>query len=173
MKKILHFGRYDFAGFSAFAMYSICSLSIPLMIVAIGKSLNFPIDDGGMAAGGVLHMVRSIGMVVTLLLCGWIAGIFGKRLTMGVSVIMIGAGILCCAFAPFYWILIPCLLVAGLGEGICEGIATPFVQDLHPDAPERYVNIAHAFWPVGTVITVLLAGGLLTCGVNWRIMFEI
>lgn len=170
MKKFLHFGRYDFAGFSAFAMYSICSLSIPLMIVAIGKSLNFPIDDGGMAAGGVLHMVRSIGMVVTLLLCGWIAGIFGKRLTMGVSVIMIGAGILCCAFAPFYWILIPCLLVAGLGEGICEGIATPFVQDLHPDAPERYVNIAHAFWPVGTVITVLLAGGLFTCGVNWRII---
>jgi len=69
--------------------------------------------------------------------------------------------------------LIPCLLIAGLGEGVCEGIATPFVQDMHPEAPERYVNIAHAFWSVGIVVTVLVAGGLLTLGVNWRIILGI
>ena len=64
----LRLGRYDFAGYTAFAMYSVCSLSIPLLIVAIGRSLNFPLDDGGMAAGGVLHMVRSTAMLITLLL---------------------------------------------------------------------------------------------------------
>ena len=167
MSKSLHFGRYDYAGFSAFTMYSICSLSIPLMIVAIGRSLGFPVDDGGMAAGGVLHMTRSTAMIFTLLTCGIISGVFGKRITMGWGMLMIGAGIVCCAFAPAYWVLIPALIVAGLGEGICEGIATPFVQDLHPDAPERYVNIAHAFWPIGTVMTVLLAGGLPILGVDW------
>jgi len=166
-------GRYDFAGYGAFTMYSVCSLSIPLMIVAIGKSLDFPLDDGGMAAGGVLHMIRSVAMMVTLLCCGWISAWFGKRITMGISIIMIGSGILCCALAPAYWMLIPCLLLAGLGEGISEGILTPFVQDLHPDSPERYVNIAHSFWSVGIVVAVLAAGGLLALGVNWRLILGV
>ena len=81
-----------------------------------------------------------------------------------------GGGILLCAFAPAYWMLFPCLLIAGIGEGICEGVATPFVQDLHKDAPEKYVNIAHAFWSIGIGICVLGAGELLTLGVNWRII---
>ena len=90
----LQFGRYDYAGFSAFTMYSVCSLAIPLMIVAMGNSLNFPLDQGGMAAGGVLHMVRSIFMVAALLVCGTISARLGKRLTMGYSLILFGTGIM-------------------------------------------------------------------------------
>lgn len=166
----LHFGRYDYAAFSAFTTYSICSLAIPLMIVSIGKSLNFPMDDGGMAAGGVLHLVRSITMLIALVACGFLAGWTGKRRIMGASLILIGAGIMCCALAQAYWVLIPCLLFAGFGEGICEGILTPFVQDLHPKSPERYVNIAHSFWSVGICLVVVLAGGLLTLGMSWRVV---
>ncbi|MCI6289139.1 MAG: hypothetical protein MR727_10500, partial [Lentisphaeria bacterium] len=66
------------------------------------------------------------------------------------------------------WLLFPFLLAAGLGEGFCEGIATPFVQDLHQDAPEKYVNIAHSFWSVGIGICVLGGGWLLSAGVSWR-----
>ncbi|MBE6357003.1 MAG: MFS transporter [Lentisphaerae bacterium] len=169
----LRLGRYDYAGYTAFAMYSVCSLSFPLLIVAIGKSLNFPMDGGGMAAGGVLHMLRSISMVITLLICGWISAFFGKRITMGCSIIMIGLGIFCCAFSQFYWMLFPCLLLAGMGEGIAEGILTPFVQDLHPESPERYVNIAHSFWSVGIVLAVFSAGVLLTLGVSWRFILGV
>ena len=173
MSKKLQLGRYDYAGYSAFTMYSICSLSIPLMIVAIGKSLNFPMDDGGMAAGGVLHMTRSAAMLITLLICGWLSGFCGKRISMGLGLVLIGLGIGCCSFAPAYWVLLPALLIAGFGEGICEGLATPFIQDIHPDAPERYVNIAHSFWSVGIVLTVLLVGGLLTVDVSWRLILAV
>ncbi len=168
--RALHFGRYDYAGFSAFMTYALCSLSIPVMIVEMGKDLNFPLDQGGMAAGGILHLTRSISMVAALLLCGTISVRLGKRLTMGYCLLLIGGGILLCAFSPAYWLLIPCLLIAGFGEGICEGIATPFIQDLHPDAPERYVNISHSFWSIGIGAVVIIAGGLLTLGVNWRIV---
>lgn len=166
----LQFGRYDYAGFSAFTMYSVCSLAIPLMIVAMGNSLNFPLDQGGMAAGGALHATRSIFMVAALLVCGMISARLGKRLTMGYTLILVGTGIMLCAFTSAYWMLLPCLMLAGFGEGICEGILTPFIQDLHPKAPERYVNIAHSFWSVGICLVVIVAGGLLTLGVNWRIV---
>lgn len=172
-QKKLFFARYDYASFAAFAMYSVCSLAIPLMIVAMGKSLNFPLDAGGMASGGMLHAARSIFMVIALLLCGMIAARIGKRITMGLSILCFGLGMLCCSLSSAYWMLFPCLIGAGFGEGICEGIATPFVQDLHPDAPERYVNISHAFWSVGIVLAVVLVGGCLTLGIHWRIVLSI
>ena len=169
----LQFGRYDYTAFSAFTMYSVVSLAIPIMIVAMGKSLNFPIDDGGMGHGGILHMVRSCFMLVTLLVCGFISARFGKRYTMGASLLLMGLGIMLCSFAQAYWVLLPCLMLAGLGEGICEGIATPFIQALHPKEQERYVNIAHSFWSVGIFTAVLLVGGLLALGVNWRLVLGI
>ncbi len=171
MKK-LQLGRYDYASYSAFTAYAICSLLIPVLLVDMGHDLSFPLDKGGMGAGGVLHMVRSISMLAALALCGIIASRFGKRVTMGVCMILAGTGIFLCGFASVYWILIPLLAIAGLGEGYCEGIATPFVQGLHPDEPEKYVNIAHSFWSVGIGICVLGAGAMLTSGVPWRIIIS-
>ncbi|MBS1369097.1 MAG: MFS transporter [Lentisphaeria bacterium] len=167
-RRALCFGRYDYAAFSASVAFALCSLSIPLMIVEIGGDLNFPLDRGGMAVGGSLHLTRSIAMVAALLLCGSISGRIGKRFSMGYCLLLMGGGILLCSFAPAYWMLIPCLLIAGFGEGICEGIATPFVQDLHPDAPERYVNISHSFWSIGIGAVVVVVGGLWTLGMGWR-----
>lgn len=172
-QKTLKFGRYDYASYVAFAMYSMCSLSIPLMIVAMGKSLNFPLDAGGMSSGGFLHVVRSIFMIIALLGCGLMAAKIGKRFTMGFSVLFFGTGIFLCSFCTEYAMLLPCLVLAGLGEGVCEGIATPFIQDLHSDAPERYVNIGHSFWSVGIGGAVFIIGGLLALGVNWRMILGV
>ncbi|MBR2364632.1 MAG: MFS transporter [Lentisphaeria bacterium] len=167
-KEKLHFGRYDYASFAAFIMYSVCSLAIPLMIVSMGNDLHFPLDKGGMGYGGFLHIVRSFFMLLALLVCGFIAAKLGKRILSGTSLLLFGLGMMGCAFTTQYWMLMPCLILAGIGEGTCEGILTPVVQDLHPDAPERYVNISHAFWSVGIFLAVLLAGGLISLGVHWR-----
>ena len=166
--KKLHFGRYDYASFAAFTMYSVCSLAIPLMIVSMGKDLHFPLDQGGMGYGGLLHIVRSFFMLLALLICGFVAAKMGKRILSGSSLLLFGLGMLGCAFTTQYWMLMPCLILAGIGEGTCEGILTPVVQDLHPEEPERYVNISHAFWSVGIFLAVLLAGGLIALGVHWR-----
>ncbi|MEG2076219.1 MAG: MFS transporter, partial [Victivallaceae bacterium] len=168
VKQKLHFGRYDYAAFACFATYALCSLVIPVSLVKMGEALDFPLDKGGLSDGGVLHMVRSVAVVITLMICGFLAVRYGKRYSMAISSLLMGGGILFCAFVPNYWFLLPCLLVAGLGEGICEGLATPFVERLHPQAPERYVNIAHSFWSVGIGFCVIIAGSLLAYGVNWR-----
>ncbi len=167
------FGRYDVASFSGFAVFAVCSLSIPLVMVAMGKDLAFPMDGGGMGQGGVLHMVRSAMMVIAILTSGAMAGYFGKRRLMGYATLFMGIGVLCCAFSPAYVFLLPCLAVAGLAEGLIEGIATPFVEALHPEEPERYINIAHGFWSVGIGICVIVVGGLLALGVDWRVVLGI
>ena len=166
----LHFGRYDIMGFVAFISYSICSMAIPLVIVEMGNDLNFPLNDGGMSQGGFLHMMRSASIVIALLGCGFLAGRIGKRRSMGLSMLLAGGGIVLCAFAPNYWFLLPMLAIAGLGEGICEGIATPFLQDLHKEAPERYVNIGHSFWSVGIAASVIITGLFLHNNLGWRMV---
>jgi MFS family permease len=123
-----------------------------------------------MTQGGALHLGRTLPMMVSMLLCGFIAARWGKRRTMGAAVAVMGLGVLLCAIAPFYGIIFLSLMVAGLGEGVIEGLATPFVEALHPKEPGRYINFSHAFWAVGVFVTVLVTGGLISLGVHWRVL---
>jgi MFS family permease len=163
-------GRYDAAVFSSFFVYAAGSVIVPLVLVFLAQDLGFSLDEGGLTAGGALQLARTFPMVLAMLLCGFLAGRWGKRRTFGWSVLLMGAGIGLCAAAPLYGLLFLALAVAGFGEGVVEGLATPLVQNLHPREPGRYINFSHSFWSVGILATVLLAGGLLSLGVSWRIL---
>lgn len=167
MSKLV-FGRYDYAACATFFMYSMCSVIIPMSLVPLAIDLNFPLEDGGMALGGALQLGRSIPMVAAMVFCGFASGIWGKRRTLGVSILCMAAGIMIAAVAPGYGILFLALAVSGLGEGVIEGLATPLVQDIHPVDSGRYLNISHSFWSLGVVGVTLVAGGLLFAGVSWR-----
>ena len=164
------FGRYDYAAFLTFMAYAVGSVGVPVALVQIARDLGFPLDEGGTTAGGWLHMVRSVAICASMAVCAFIAGRWGNRRPVGLSVALVGAGMLACAAAPSYAILIVALLIAGLGEGIIEGLATPFVQDLHKDEPGRYVNFTHGFWSLGVLAVTLIFGALLMKGVSWQIL---
>jgi len=163
------FGRYDYGTFGVYMAYAASSLVIPVILVAMALDLGFPLDqEGGKTLGGSLHAVRSVAITLTLVLSGFLAGRLGLRISMGGAALLMGVGILLVGIAPTYGVVVIAVLIAGLGEGIIEGLGTPVVQQLHREQPGRYINFAHSFWPIGTVSTVLLAGWLLTIGVSWR-----
>ena len=165
----LKFGRYDYAQFSSYFSYASGSVVIPIALVAVSKQLGFSLEEGGMTSGGALQIAKTISMVFTMLFCGFLGARFGKRLTLGYSTLTMGIGIGLCAIAPNYGILFTAIMIAGLGEGIIEGLATPFTQDLHVhEEPGRYISFAHSFWSVGIFVTVLLTGWLMLIGVSWR-----
>lgn len=164
------FGRYDKAAFIGFFTYASGSVVIPVALVSLARELDFPLAAGGMSAAGALHFGRTVAIVASMLLCGFAAGRWGKRRTFGSACILMGIGMGLCAAAPMYGVLFLALLVAGIGEGVIEGLATPFVQELHTDDPGRYINFAHSFWSVGVLVTVLASGVLLSMGVSWRLL---
>lgn len=164
----LRLGRYDFTICLTFGAYAMVSIIIPMVLVPLAASLDFPLDDGGMGRGGALQLGRSVPMVLSMLVCGFAAGIWGKRRSLGFATLLMSLGLIICALSPSYAILFTALALSGLGEGVVEGLATPFVQDLHPEEPGRYLNITHAFWSVGVVTLTLVAGYLLLQGVGWR-----
>ena len=169
----LRFGRYDYAAFLFFAAYAASSLAIPVVLVDMAEDLRFPLLEGGMAAGGAFQAVRSLAMCASMVFAGFAAARWGNRRTLGAAVGTMGLGILLCALAPSYLLVLPVLLVAGLGEGIVEGLGTPFIQDMHRDDPGRYVNFTHGFWSLGTFAFALLAGAALVWNVGWRAILAV
>ncbi len=166
----MRFGRYDYASFLVYFAYAAASIAVPVALVELARDLGFSLESGGMAAGGMLHLGRTAAMVVSMALCGFAAGRWGMRRSLGWSTALMALGIGLCAVAPFYGALFMALMVAGLGEGVIEGLGTPFVQHLHKEEPGRYTNVSHAFWSVGVFVTVLLAGAALSLGVSWRLV---
>ncbi len=170
MSRKMVFGRYDYAAFLTFASYAMCSIVIPMCLVPLARDLHFPLDEGGMGMGGAIQLGRSIPMTIMLILCGFIAARWGNRISVGVAVLFMAAGILLASASPGYWFLFAALTIAGLGEGVLEGLATPLVNDLHEDEPGRYINFTHSFWSIGVLVTVLVSGALLYWGVSWRVL---
>ncbi len=168
MSRRMVFGRYDYAAFLSFAGYACCSVVVPLVLTRMAADLGFPLEEGNKGAGGALQLGRSIPMVLAMLVCGFAAGRWGKYLTLGISLLLMGTGILLVSGAPWYYVVFAAVTLAGVGEGVMEGLATPFVQDQHPDEPGRYINFTHSFWSVGVLGMVVVAGAGLYFGVSWR-----
>jgi len=166
----MRFGRFDCAAFGGFMAYAACSVIMPMVLLQAAKTLNFPLDTGGLAAGGALEIGRSLLMLAIMLSCGLLADRWGMRVVLGCSLIFLLVGIFLAACAQAYWFLFLSLMLCGLGEGVIEGLMTPFVEKLHPAESGRYMNFTHSFWSVGIVVAVLVAGALLQIGCSWRLV---
>ena len=94
------FGRFDYAAFLCFFSYAAGSVVIPVALVVLARDLGFSLDEGGMSAGGALHLGRTIALVGAMLACGFAAGRWGKRRTFGWSVVFMALGMGLCAVAP-------------------------------------------------------------------------
>ncbi len=164
----LTFGRYDYAGFFTFGIYASSSTVVPMVLTFLAKDLEFPLTEGGMGLAGALQIARSIPMTIMLLLSGFFTAKLGNRISLAIATGLMTLGIMVSGLAPNYWALLLFLTIAGLGEGIIEGLATPFIQEQHPDSPGQYINFTHSFWSVGVLATMIGAGALLSWGIHWR-----
>lgn len=167
----MKFSRFDYAAFVLFVAYAVCSLIIPVVLVELARDLQFDLDKGGMSAGGLLQMGRSIPMVLSMCVCSMLGSKFGLRRSLATAAILMALGIMLAAMSQWYWMLLAVLVIAGLGEGLVEGLATPFVGELHrDDEPGRYINFSHGFWSVGIFLCIPVLGWLLGLDVSWRIL---
>lgn len=161
----LHIFRGDYASWMGYAGYASGSVIIPMLLVTMSGELKFDL-----ASGGALHLIRSTVMIVSMVLSGWAASLFGKQRTLGTSMVLIASGLLICSFASAYWMLAGAIVLIGLGNGFFESLATGFTQDLHAGEknPGRYINITHSFWPLGILLTAIGSGIWQEYGCPWR-----
>jgi fucose permease len=63
--------------------------------------------------------------------------------------------------------------IVGMGSGIADAIVSPLVCAIYPERRTRMTGLAHAFYAIGVVVTVLLVLGLLNAGWPWRRAFVV
>ena len=164
-KFVLKFSRLDFATYLGYVGYASSSVIIPMVLVAICGELGMDL-----ASGGALHLIRSGVMIFSMILSGWAAERFGKKITLGCSMLLISAGLMLCSAVSGYSLLAGAIILIGVGSGFFESLATGFTQDLHADGdPGKFINITHSFWPLGILLTVMGAGIFMEYNGLWRI----
>jgi fucose permease len=164
----LRFAPLDHASALAFLVYSSSAVITPICLVILAQEIGF-----SLAQGGGIELARGMIIFVVLLASGFAAGRWGKALSIGVSLLILGAGLVLYAVAPSYGVIIIAAGLLGVGGGVVEGLLNPLVQDLHPTESGRYLNILNAFWSIGVLVTVLVTGELLTQAVSWRAIIAV
>ena len=157
--------KLDYTVILAFLVYSSSAVITPICLVLLLRELSL-----SMTEGGGIEAMRSVWALILLVLSGFAAARWGKERTIGVSCIILGVGLFVYACAPNYSTVLLGMCLLGIGSGGIEGLVNPLVQDLHPEDSGRYLNLSNAFWSIGVLATVLIAGELLTHAVSWRVL---
>lgn len=159
----LRFHPLDYATMVGFLAYSSSMTATPICLVAISRELSLSLSQ----AGG-LEVSRGVLIVATLLMSGFVAAKLGKVRAIGLSSLLLGAGMVWYSVAPSYGILLLAFAFMGFGGGVLEALINPLVQELHPEDSGRYLNLTNAFWSIGVLLTMLGTGEALSRGVSWR-----
>lgn len=159
----LHFKPLDYAAAVGIVTYAASATVTPICLVILARELSFSLHGGGF-----LEVVRSVLLLVILLTSGFAAARWGKAVSLGVSSLVLGGGMLLYSIAPSYGAIVLGVGLLGLGGGVLEGLLNPLVQDLHPTDSGRYLNIVNGFWSIGVLFTMIVAGELLSRSISWR-----
>jgi len=120
-----------------------------------------------------METARNFLIFAALLLAGFFALRWGKKRFITSGQYMLAAGLLMASYSQNYFMFVASLMIIGIGGGFTEALINPLVIDIHPEDSGKYMNITHAFFPIGVMVSALLFGELLTLGYSWRVMFRI
>lgn len=160
--------KLDVASWSGFMIFAVSAVIVAITLPEISKTFSTDLSEGG-----GMETARNLVILIVLLLAGALAQRWGKKRFLTLGQYLVATGLLLASFSQSYPTLIFALLIMGLGGGFSEALLNPLVVDIHHQGSGRFLNLSHAFYPVGIVGSALLFGELLTRGYSWRLMFQI
>ncbi len=160
--------RLDIATWAGFIILATSSVIIGVSLPEISRTFST-----GLSQGGSLETVRNLVLVVVLLLAGMLAQRWGKKRFLVLGQYLFATGFLLASFSQNYLMLILGLMVLGVGAGFSEALLNPLIVDVHQQESGRYLNLSHAFFPIGIMTSALIFGELLSQGYSWRLLFQI
>jgi fucose permease len=160
--------KLDIASWSGFMIFAVSAVIVAITLPEISKTFSTDLSEGG-----GMETARNLVILVVLLLAGALAQRWGKKRFLTLGQYLVAAGLMVASISQSYPMLIIALLIMGLGGGFSEALLNPLVVDIHQQGSGRFLNLSHAFYPIGIVGSALLFGELLTQGYSWRLMFQI
>ena len=160
--------KLDIATWASFMMFATSAIIVAICLPEISKTFST-----NLAEGGGMETAKSLILIAILLLAGLLAQRWGRKRFLTLGQYLIAAGLLLGSFAQSYVTLVLSVMIIGAGSGFLEALLNPLIVDMHPRESGKYLNIGHAFHPIGVVTSALIFGELLTLGVSWRLIFQV
>ena len=142
--------------------------SPPVCLTALASAFGLDEAQMGMVPGTVFT-----GVVLGICLSGALSDRFGMKRFLLIGLACQAVGLVGVMIAPQFHTLLAAVFVGGLGGGAMDALLSPLVCVLRPDEKTRAMNLLHAFYCIGAVITVGAAMALLAWGCNWRWVFAL
>ncbi|GAB1456340.1 MFS transporter [Spirochaetota bacterium] len=147
-------------------MYASGANALPICLVMMSRELGFNLTQAGL-----LGFIPSFVQFFVLILSCFAAARFGKIRVLKTALIIMALGLLAFSSTSSYTSTVALMLMIGVGYAFLEALLTPLVEDMHPGDSGSRMNLLHAFWPIGVLMSVLIVGELLSRGVSWRLVF--
>lgn len=158
--------RLDYAAFGAMFFYATTENALPICLVSISKELNFTLTQAGF-----LGFVTLLGKLLIFWACCLLAARFGKIRVIKGALLLTALGLFLFSFSTSFLLAVALMLIVGFGNSFLEALLTPLMIDLHAEDSGAWMNLLHAFWPIGVCVSVLLIGELLSWNISWRFIF--
>ena len=168
MKKSQKLTILDIATWAGFMIFAVSGTIVAISLPEISATFSTNLTEGG-----GMETMRTMLVLIVLLLAGILAQRWGKKRFLTLGQYLMATGFLLASFAPSYPTLILALMLMGIGGGFSEALMNPLIADIHKKEAGRYLNISHAFYPLGIMSSALIFGELLTQGYSWRLLFQI
>ncbi len=153
------------------------AISLILLVTSISGTtvaVAFPLITSSFGASLILAAwvmsINQLASTATMPLAGKAADIFGRKLTIMVSLFLFTVGSLFCALAPNIQLLIIARVVQGIGSGGILPAATGIVAEEFPRSKQQMIGLFTSIFPIGQIIGPTL-GGWMIDSFQWRSIF--
>lgn len=156
--------------------YAICNLlmffSAALMTV-IGPMLGQISEEFNLtvAQSGLLYTAEFTGFTVFILLCGVLADKLGKKTVISAILAVLAISLMLFSLSSGFVMSLVIMLFAGGFCGPLESVTLSAISDLHPENPEKYVNLNGVFYGLGAMAGPVAAGICIASDVSWRTVY--
>ena len=147
-------------------LYAVYLAGLGVLLEPIGRSFSM-----GAAAQARLFPANFAGMVISVLLCGFLSDRFGRRRVLVVSAGIYGIALAAFARAPGFGAALIATAFIGAGSGAMQTVANALIAGVFLKRQKAMVNAAQIAFGAGAMCGPLLASRLLSAGLDWRSLY--
>ncbi|MBN1881653.1 MAG: MFS transporter [Deltaproteobacteria bacterium] len=154
----------------------VCFLSIMcygISLTIIGPALGEVGASFGLTTDrlGLLTTALSVGLLISVLLCGYIVDRTPVKLVIILGQIFLTAGLLLFSSTGLFWAALVAFFMIGVAGGVIEVVTNTIIADAYAHNRGLGMNILHSFFGIGALIGPFFSGLFLDLGHPWRFTY--
>ena len=152
----VHKGRLITAAILAIFVYGMIASVAGTIVPDVSKRLSLTPEQ----IGNVL-LAQAVGLILASLLVGPLIDNKGKKTGLLLGFVLIVTGLFAVPNSTGYYMIMPFMLILGLGGGIIVTAANALVSDISEDRRASTLNLLNLFFGLGGLATPLIGANLL------------